>query len=99
KHYSFFLHRTFILSFLTLQIRGHPMVLVLGQQEVACEIDFDAVAFADGHRGYDVQELVEDLRGRLRRALCESLAHEVPARRGKSPRSPTLCDSSKGTDG
>ncbi len=56
------------------------MVRVIGQREVAREIHLDPVAFADGHRGQDVQELVEDLRRRLRGALCESLAHEVGAR-------------------
>ncbi len=50
---------------------------VIGQREIAREIDFDAVAFADGHRGHDVEEFVEDLRGGLRGALRESLAHEI----------------------
>ena len=55
------------------------MVLIVGQGEIARQIDFDAVAFADGDRGHEVQELVEDLRGGLRGALPESLAHEIGA--------------------
>jgi len=53
------------------------VVGVIGQREIAREIDFDPVAFADGHRGHDVQELVDDLCRRLRGALRESLAQEV----------------------
>ena len=50
------------------------MIVVVGQSEVAREVDFDAVALADRYRGHDVQELVEDLRRRLRGALSEPLA-------------------------
>ena len=70
-----------LLSFLSclLEIGRHFVVVVVGQREIAREIDFDAVAFPDGDRGHDVEELVEDLRGRLRGALRKSLAHEVAA--------------------
>ena len=57
------------------------MVVVIGQREIAREIDFDSVAFPDSHRGHDVEKLLEDLRRRLRGALRESLAHEVGAGR------------------
>ena len=53
------------------------MVGVIGQREIAREIDFDAVAFPDRHRGHDVEKFVEDLRRRLRSALRKSLTHEV----------------------
>ena len=53
------------------------MVEVIGQGEIAREIDFDAVAFPDSHCGQDVEKLVEDLCGGLRCTLRESLAHAV----------------------
>src|SRR5271155_147160 len=67
------------LSFLPSEIGRHFVAGVIGQREIAREINFDSVAFADGHRGHDVQELVEDLRRGLRGALRESLAREVRA--------------------
>src|SRR5271156_2438244 len=69
------------LSFLPSPIGRHFVVVVIGQREIAREIDFDSVAFPDGHRGHDVEELLENLRRRLRGALRESLAHEVGAGR------------------
>ena len=53
------------------------MVVVVGQREIAREVDFDAVAFANGHRGHDIEKFVEDLGGRLSRALRESLTHQI----------------------
>ena len=57
------------------------MIEVIGQREIAREIDFHAMAFPDRHRGHDVEEFVEDLRGGLRGALRESLTHEVASGR------------------
>src|ERR1700693_2680310 len=68
-----------LLSFLPSEIGRHLVVVVVGQREIAREIDFDSVAFPDGHRGHDVEELLKNLRRRLRGALRESLAHEVGA--------------------
>src|ERR1700752_1935083 len=82
-----------------LEIGRHLVVEVIGQYEVAREIDFDSVAFADGQRGHDVQELLEDLCGRLRGALRESLAHEVGAGCGERACGPGLRDGSEGTNG
>ena len=59
------------------------MIRVVGQREVARQVDLDAVPLADGHRRQDVEKVVEDLRGGLRSALRESLAHEVGAGRGQ----------------
>jgi hypothetical protein len=53
---NLFFHRTVLLP--PSQIRRHLVVVVIGQCEIAREIDFDSVAFTDGHRGHDVQELV-----------------------------------------
>ena len=75
------------------------MVVVVGQREVAREINFDSVAFSDGHRGHDVEELVEDLRRRLRSALSESLAHNVGTRSSERTRRSTLRNGSECADG
>src|SRR6202790_5819700 len=75
------------------------MIVVVGQREVAREIDFDSVAFPDGHRGHDVEELVENLSRRLRSALSESLAHNVGTRRGQGARCSALRNGSQCADG
>src|SRR5260370_18296914 len=69
-----------LLSFLScpLEIGRHFVVDVIGQGESVREIDLDAVTFADGYRGHDVEKLVEDLRRGLSCADSEALAHEVP---------------------
>ena len=77
------------------QIGRHLVVVVIGQCEIAREIDFDSVAFPDGHRGHDVQKLLEDLCRRLRRRLRESLAHEVGIRCGERTRGPCLANGSE----
>ncbi len=59
------------------------MVVVVGQSQVAREVDFEAVALANRNRGHDVQEFVEDLRRGLGCALGEALAHDVSAGRGE----------------
>src|SRR4029434_6701379 len=64
----------------------HGVICVVGQREVARQVDLDAVPLADGHRRQDGEETVEDLRGRLRGALRESLAHEVGAGGGQRAR-------------
>src|SRR5207245_9227939 len=76
------------------QIGRHLVVDVIGQREIAREIDFDSVAFPDGHRGHDVEKLLEDLRRRLRGALRESLAHKVGAGRVEGTSGPRLRDGS-----
>ena len=68
------------------------MVVVVGQSEVAREVDFDAVALPDRYGGHDVQEFVEDLRGGLGGALGKSLSREVGARRGQGTGGPALRD-------
>jgi len=52
---------------------------VVGQREVARQIDFDPVPLADGDGRKHIQEFVENLGRGLRHALRESLAHEVGA--------------------
>ena len=42
------------------------MVVVVGQSQVARKVDFDSMALADRYGGHEVQELLEDLCGRLR---------------------------------
>src|SRR6516165_7335724 len=88
-------------SFLSclLEIGRHLVVEVVGQCEIAREIDFDSVAFADGHRWHDVQELLEDLCGRLRCASRESLTHQVRAGRGEGACGPGLRDGPEATNG
>src|ERR1700733_1760650 len=66
-----------LFSFWPSQIGRHLMVVVVGYCEIAREIDFDSVPLADGHRGHDVEEFVENLCRRLRGALRESLAQEI----------------------
>src|ERR1700678_947946 len=75
KQIRIFLFTDFLLS--PSEIGRHFVVVVVGQCEVARKIDFDPVAFPDGHRGHDVEELVEDLGRGLGGACRESLAHEV----------------------
>ena len=61
------------------EIGRHCVIGVVGQREIARQIDLDAVALADRDRRQNVQEFVENLRGGLSRALRKSLAHEVGA--------------------
>src|SRR5208283_3896986 len=81
--------RTFLfiksLSFLSrlLQIGRHFVVVVVGQGEIAGEVDLDAMPFANGDRRGNVQKSVQDLRGGLSHASGKSLAHEVAAGRGE----------------
>ena len=75
------------------------MVVVVGQTEVAREVDLDAVTLANRYSRHDVQEFVEDLRGRLGSALGESLSHEVSARRGQGTGGPALRDCAKRANG
>ncbi len=75
------------------------MVVVVGQSEVAREVDFDAMSLPNSHGGHNVQKLVEDLRRRLRSALCKPLAHEVRTRSGQRARSSTLRNGSECADG
>src|SRR5262249_45106701 len=56
---------------------------VVGQREVARQIDFDPVPLADGDGRKDIQKFVEDLRRGLRGALRESLTHEVATGSGQ----------------
>ena len=70
------------------------MIVVVGQSQVAREVNFYAVALADRYRGHNIQEFVEDLRGGLSRTLGEALAHDVSAGRGERPGCPTLRNSS-----
>src|SRR5580658_744289 len=81
--------------FCLLEIRRDFMVNVIGQSEIAREIDFDPMAFPDGHRGHDVKKLVEDLRRTLRGALRESLTHEVATGCGEGTCGPALRDGSE----
>jgi len=74
------------------------VVEVIGQGEVAREIDFHAVTFADGHSWHDVQELVEDFCRGLRGTLRESLAHEVATAGGESAARSAFRDGSQATD-
>src|SRR5271156_5028513 len=87
-----------LLSFLPSEIGRHFVVVVIGQREIAREIDLDSVAFADGHRGHDVEELVEDLRRRLGGACSESLAHEVKTGCVERPGCSGLGNSSESAD-
>src|SRR5271157_2494275 len=79
--------RTFLfiesLSFLSrlLQIGRHFVVVVVGQGEIAGKVDLDAVTFANGDRGRNVQKSVQDLCGGLRHASGKSLTHQVAAGR------------------
>src|ERR1700683_4422840 len=66
---------------------------------MAREIDFHSVAFPDGHRGHDVQELLENLRRRLRSALREPLAEEVGTACVKGARCSGFPDCSQSADG
>src|SRR5271155_3476930 len=88
-----------LLSFLPSQIGRHGVVVVIGQREIAREIDLDSVAFADGHRGHNVEELVEDLRRRLGGACSESLAHQVRTGSVESPACSGLGNGSESANG
>src|SRR6516164_2232154 len=55
------------------------MSAVVGQREVARQIDFDPVPRADGDGRKKVEKAVKNLRRGLRGTLRESLAHEVGA--------------------
>ena len=41
------------------------MIVVVRQREIARQVDFDAMALADRDRRQNVEELVQNLRGRL----------------------------------
>ena len=75
------------------------MVVVVGQGEVARKIDFDPMTFADGHRGHDVQEFVENLCRGLRGALRKSLPHKVGIEALREPAGSAFGDRSYGADG
>ena len=51
---------------------GMSMVLVGGQQHVLGDVDLDPVAFADGDGRRDVDEAVEHVRARLRKARSDA---------------------------
>src|ERR1700734_2802700 len=50
-------HETVLLS--PSQIGRHLVVVVIGDCEIAREIHFHSVSFANRHRGHDVEEFVE----------------------------------------
>ena len=75
------------------------MIRVVGQREVARQIDFDPVPLADRDGRKNVQESVEYLRRRLRRALRESLAHEVGTGSGEGPGGSAFGDRADRADG
>ena len=75
------------------------MFRVVGQREVARQIDFDPVPLADGDGRKNVQKSVEDLRRGLRGALRKSLAHEISAGRGQSAGGSAFGHSSNGANG
>src|SRR5580704_15257274 len=72
-----FLFMKHSLLFAPSQIGRHFVVVVVRQCEIARKIDLHTVSLPDGHRGHDVQELVEDLRRGLSGALRKSLPHQV----------------------
>ena len=53
------------------------MIVVVGHGKVARKIDLYAMPFPDRYGWQNVEKLVENLFGRLRHALSESLAHQV----------------------
>src|SRR5439155_17213996 len=83
KQIRIFFRTVFFPSF-SLQIGRHGVIRVVGQREVARQIDFDPVPLADGDGRKNVEKTVEDLRRGLRGALRKSLAHEISAGRGQS---------------
>src|ERR1700733_194306 len=62
------------------QVGRHLVIVVVGHREVARKIDLHAMSFPDSYGWQNVEKLVENLLGRLRHALSESLAHEVGTR-------------------
>jgi len=68
------------------------VIRVVGQREVARQIDLDPVPLADGDGRKHVQELVEDLGGGLCGALGKSLPHKVGSGGRESPRGSALRD-------
>src|SRR5262249_4147149 len=85
---------SFLLSCL-LEIGRHFVVVVIGHREIAGEIDFYAMAFADCHRGQDVEKFIENLRRGLRCARGKSLLHEVAPRGVECPSGARLAYGSK----
>src|SRR5712671_5451585 len=59
----------------------------------------DPVALANGEGRKNVEEAIENLRGRLRGTRCKSLAHEFTSRRSSNAASACLGDRSKSADG
>ena len=88
-----------LFPFLPSQIGRHFVVVVIGQRKIAREINFDAVPLADRDGRQNVQEFVENLRGGLRRALRESLAHEVAPGCGECAACSCFGHGSESTDG
>src|ERR1700730_8778133 len=74
-------------------------MVVVGQGQVAREIDFYAMPFADSDGRKNIQKPVEDLRGGLRGALPESLAETIRAGLGKDTPCSCFGDRADGADG
>ena len=85
--------------FVPSEIGRHFVIVVVGQREIARQIDFDAMALADRDRRQNVEKLVENLRGRLSHALRKSLTHEVGAGRGEGAAGSGFGDGSESADG
>src|ERR1700676_4322680 len=81
------------------QVGRHLVIVVVGHREVARKIDLYAMAFPDRYGWQDVEKLVENLFGRLRHALSESLTHEVGTRSVKCASGSGLRYGPERTDG
>jgi hypothetical protein len=75
------------------------VIVVVGQSEIARQVDFDAMALADGDRWQNVEELVQNLRGRLGHASRKSLTHKVSAGCREGAAGSGFGDGSQNTDG
>src|SRR5258708_11885152 len=81
------------------QVGRHFVVVVIGQSEIARKVDFDSMALADRDRRKNVEELVQNLRGRLGHASRKSLTHAVGAGCRDGVAGSGFRDGSQNTDG